>query len=141
VGANLGFNDCTYALSGGVSLDATTEERDESYFQDLNGDGLPELIKPAPGGFSVSYNTGTAFVPMVVPGGTGDNGNKIVSKTQNYGVGGSVEIPIWIPFTPLFLVINPGANMGRSMSRPSRRLRTSTGTDTPTTSTRTETAS
>jgi len=117
VGASLGFNDGNYGFSGGISIDSNTEERKESLFRDINGDGLPDLITPVPGGFLVAYNTGTSFEAIGVAGGTLDNGNKVTSSSYNYGVGGSAEIPIPLPIPTFAIVLNPGTSIGKSMSR------------------------
>jgi RHS repeat-associated protein len=114
VGADLGgaFNDGIYGYGGGVSY-ANNRSHTNQTFVDINGDGLLDIVTE--GSDVVLLNTGAGFKPVTWKGFLGSGLNKSSGTTM--GAGAYITIPIWIPLTPCFIIINPGVNANSSMSR------------------------
>ena len=70
-------------ISAGLSI-STTKTTEDSYYLDINGDGLPDLIS---GGSTVRFNTGSGFSGQsyALPG-------SIVQSSSNGGVAGNATI-------------------------------------------------
>jgi RHS repeat-associated protein len=82
----------------------------------INGDGLPDLITKDESAMFVALNTGHGFNPSVLwPGAL----QRPVSETANIQLGGGAyyTCSFWIPFTPLFVIFNPGADLSQSVGR------------------------
>ncbi|MCI5190326.1 MAG: sugar-binding protein, partial [Candidatus Electrothrix sp. AS4_5] len=109
-----GFNDGIYGFGGGVNL-SKGEQEGKKGWTDINGDGLRDYVRQSSGALNVALNTGNGFVPMQYPGA--DNFSESVSFTQGGGLYVTLGIPIpTIP--PVCIIINPGADFSKGMSRP-----------------------
>lgn len=113
LGAGGGFNDGVYGFGGGVSL-SKGEQEGEKGWTDINGDGLRDYVRQSSGTLNVALNTGNGFVAMQYPGA--DKFSENVSFSQ----GGGFYFTIAITLTPLpiSIIINPGADFSKGMSRP-----------------------
>jgi RHS repeat-associated protein len=140
VQGSLGFNDGIYGFSGGLSLDenasqggcssidfvslSTACEKPAPMLVDVNGDGLLDRVDANGSSLKVAFNTGNGFARL--PGGgleladwTGalDAG---VAKTANTSLGAGVYFTIGIGplcLAGCYLIVNPGADFARSLSR------------------------
>ncbi|MDU9049340.1 MAG: SpvB/TcaC N-terminal domain-containing protein [Candidatus Electrothrix sp. Rat3] len=118
IGAGLGagFNDGIYGFGGGVNL-SKGEQEGEKGWTDINGDGLRDYVRQSGGALNVALNTGNGFVPMQYPGA--DNFSESVSFTQGGGFYFTIGIPIPLPPpATMCIIINPGADFSKGMSRP-----------------------
>ncbi|MCI5212158.1 MAG: sugar-binding protein, partial [Candidatus Electrothrix sp. ATG2] len=114
VGSSFGANnDGYYGFAGGVNLSQGDQEGEKGW-TDINGDGLRDYVRQSNGALNVALNTGNGFVPMQYPGA--DNFSESVSFTQGGGFYFTISIPI--PMTPICIIINPGADVSKGMSRP-----------------------
>jgi hypothetical protein len=110
LGGSIGFNDGIYGFGGGLNVSRSESETDK-WLASLNGDGLLDRVS----GSGVSYNTGNGFV-----GGSSNLGDTMTNSdtTAGGGVYFTINIPLSVPpLPPLSLVINPGADVNRSVSR------------------------
>ncbi|WP_420209289.1 SpvB/TcaC N-terminal domain-containing protein [Candidatus Electronema sp. JC] len=113
VNAGAGFNDGIYGLGGGVSL-SKGEQEGKKGWTDINGDGLLDYVRQSGGALNVALNAGNGFVSMSYPGA----GN--FSESVNFSQGGGFYFTIAIRLlpTPFSLIINPGFDVSKGMSRP-----------------------
>jgi len=116
-GVGLGFNWAQNSISVGVSL-ARSENASSLSLQDMNGDGLPDLVTvpQSTGGsqaLQVRLNTGNGFSPDVLSwtGATAISANSSTTESANgaFTVGFTL---FGVKFT-----INPSANIGDGMAR------------------------
>jgi len=116
-GAGLGFNWGQNSISVGVSL-ARSENASNLALQDMNGDGLPDLVTtpgPASGttALQVRLNTGNGFSPEVLTwtGASAISANSSTTESANgaFTVGFMI---FGVKFT-----INPSVNIGDGMAR------------------------
>ncbi|HLQ24523.1 MAG TPA: SpvB/TcaC N-terminal domain-containing protein, partial [Acidiferrobacterales bacterium] len=119
-GVGLGFNEDSYSIAGGLSLNIGMTQSNETY-ADINGDGLPDKIIGGPP-LMVRLNTGTGFTaPIPWPGGQDK-----VAMDKHISLGGGAFFTIGIPIPPpippvvpvIKLVFNPGVDFSTSMGRP-----------------------
>ncbi|MCI5138763.1 MAG: hypothetical protein D3922_10190, partial [Candidatus Electrothrix sp. AR1] len=117
LGAGGGFNDGIYGFGGGISL-SKGEQEGEKGWTDINGDGLRDYVRQSSGALNVALNTGNGFVSMSYPGAS--DFSESVSFTQGGGFYFTIGIPIPPPpVGPLMcIIINPGADVSKGMSRP-----------------------
>ncbi len=140
IGASLGFNGGIYDFAGGLSLSQNVS-RAEQALLDINGDDLPDLVSPSPNGdgfcdltdsgkgesssLSVWFNTGAGFAPKV---GWQGALNDDTAKAKTVSLGGGVYFTIGIgplcpPTSLCYIIINPGVDGSRNMSREEIALR------------------
>lgn len=116
-GGGLGFNWAQNSISVGVSL-SRSENATSLSLQDMNGDGLPDLVTVAAGAggtqtLSVRLNTGNGFSTDVLTwtGASAIGTNSSASESANLAF--TVGFTIFgVKFT-----VNPSANLGDGMSR------------------------
>ena len=110
LGGSAGFNDTVYGFSGGLSL-SRSELVAKKTLMDISGDGIPDNVS----GSNVAYNTGNGF-----HGGGDSLGEKVTSADITLGGGlyFTIGIPIGAPpVAGFYLIINPGFDINRSISR------------------------
>ncbi|MCI5129440.1 MAG: hypothetical protein D3907_13335, partial [Candidatus Electrothrix sp. AUS3] len=103
------FNGGIYDYGGGIGLSKNDSDPKLAWI-DINGDGLADYVRNN----NVALNTGNGFVGITYPGA--NNFSESVSFGQNGGF--YITFPIPIPFTPCSIIINPGADFSKGMSRP-----------------------
>ncbi|WP_207679228.1 SpvB/TcaC N-terminal domain-containing protein [Desulfonema magnum] len=106
------FNDGVYGFGGGVGISESKNEGRAAWL-DINGDGLADYVRKGGG---VALNTGNGFVSISYPG-AGDFSEN-VNTDQSGGLYFTISIPIPIPFLPICIIINPGAEVAKGISRP-----------------------
>jgi RHS repeat-associated protein len=117
LGVTLGFNAGIYDFAGGLNLSKNTSKY-KTLLIDMNGDGLPDRVRPEGDHLMVSLNTGNGFAPEVT--WTGASGlNKGLSRSGNTSLGGGLYITIGIPLCELacYLILNPGFDINQAMAR------------------------
>ncbi|HEX5745450.1 MAG TPA: SpvB/TcaC N-terminal domain-containing protein [Archangium sp.] len=119
-GASLGFNDGVYGFGGGIngSNSQSGVKPGGGSLLDVNGDGLLDYATQDAAGLRVWFNQGhrIAANPVIWSGGTG---SKEISENQSTTLGGGAYFTISIPvFVGISLIINPGADFGESVGRP-----------------------
>ncbi|WP_310961148.1 SpvB/TcaC N-terminal domain-containing protein [Nocardioides terrisoli] len=134
-GASVGFNDGDFGVSGGVNggLEA---DQDDGVLVDVNGDGLADYVTDRGGEMYVAVNTGDGFASSVVWHGAMtsspvDGVDSQVSTSTSAHIGGGGYFTIGIPtcvippdFEPAcYIIINPGFDYSRSMSRQELQIR------------------
>ncbi|MCI5227905.1 MAG: hypothetical protein D3918_14925, partial [Candidatus Electrothrix sp. AX2] len=117
IGGSLGAgtNDGLYGFSGGINF-SKGEQEGKKGWTDINGDGLRDYVRQSGGALNVALNTGNGFVPMSYPGA--DDFSENVSFTQGGGFYFTIGIPIPPPAPLMCIIINPGADFSKGMSRP-----------------------
>ncbi|CAK8717112.1 RHS and YD repeat-containing [Candidatus Electrothrix laxa] len=111
LGASMSYNGGIYDFGGGIGL-SENDSVPELAWIDINGDGLADYVRES----GVALNTGNDFVEITYPGA--DNFSENVSFGQNGGLYFTIAIPM-PPVQPvIYLVINPGADASKGMSRP-----------------------
>ncbi len=130
-GVNLGYSRPNLSYGGGMSVglvrstmqapdgpvgDLVFEEG--STLLDLNGDGLADIVKPGDNGLMVRFNHGGAFGPEVGFAGLASARDAGESDTLTVGRGGYFSLGIGpICVGACYLILNPGINESRSLSR------------------------
>lgn len=119
IGGSLGFNFDKLSYGGGLSL-SKNECKTRETLIDLNGDGLPDRVKPGAGGLEVSFNQGNGFAAAVPYAGA-----EVVARGGDITLGGGAyfTIPIPIPFTSIYILINPGVSVAQAVGRQERVLK------------------
>ncbi|HEX5749058.1 MAG TPA: SpvB/TcaC N-terminal domain-containing protein [Archangium sp.] len=128
-GASISFNTGNYGFGGGINgsrSDSGTQKAGGGScggsLLDINGDGLIDCAEQAIDGLRVWFNLGhrMASAPVSWRGGTGGD----ISRSQSTTLGGGAYFSIIIPIppTPISFIINPGADFGESVSRPTNNL-------------------
>ncbi len=117
-GAGLGLVTGHKSFAIGFSL-SRSENSSDIMLQDMNGDGLPDMVMVAPGlggaqGLQVRLNTGNGFSPEVLnwAGAFALNSNSSTSESGNLAF--TVGFPI---FVGLKFIINASVDAGDGMSR------------------------
>lgn len=117
-GAGYSFADNT--IGGGISV-AASKAWTEKNIQDINGDGLPDLLLDnSDGNFSYRINGGNAFSSNIFSSNVGGYIN--FSRGTSEGVNGSYTqvFPIIIPFIPPICIqvsVGGGAGFDHSLNR------------------------
>jgi len=115
----LGFNDGIYGYAGGLSYNWSGSNVRRSLL-DLNGDGLPDMLREDGGELVVAFNAGSRFLPETRwLGARVDELGSSITAALGGGFFFTVAPPIFMcsPVTPLYLIINPGATVGAAMAR------------------------
>lgn len=109
MGVNAGFNTGIYGFGGGISVTKSGSESTKM-LSDVNGDGLSDSVR----GAGASFNTGNGF-----GGGSLSTDEKSTSGdiTLGGGVYFTIAIPIGIPPAGFFIIINPGFDLNRAVTR------------------------
>lgn len=120
IGAGLGYNWANMSFSGGVSLSRTENEVTKA-LQDVNGDGLPDIIV-VENPLKVRLNTGAGFAPPIPWYGVG-------ALDQGFSTGESINgsftfcIHFFAGFIPIFKIcVNPSGSFGQGASTELRQL-------------------
>jgi hypothetical protein len=115
VSFNLGFNSGNYGFAGGASY-STSRSLEQVSLLDMNGDGLVDVVYKEGAVMEVAFNTGSRFNSRVEWRGSLE---KPLSETANkqFGGGAYYTCSFWIPFTTLFVIINPGVDGNISLGR------------------------
>ncbi len=131
LGISPSFNDGVYGFAGGLSISSDVSQAGCKFVDpvpgyclssgwmltDVNGDGLPDRVSPGVNTIRVALNMGQGFGPEQ----TWDSPlGGAVSKTRQVSAGGGVYFTI--PVGPLcigacYMIINPGVDIGVSLSR------------------------
>ncbi len=108
ISSNLGSGSVKLGVGASWSLSKTNY-----MLQDMNGDGLVDLVKDVFGKVYVSLNTGNTFLPEVEwAGATG------IKTSQSFGLSGDLAFTVCVPILPsspvMKICVNPsgGANTG-----------------------------
>ncbi|MFT3769077.1 MAG: SpvB/TcaC N-terminal domain-containing protein [Minicystis sp.] len=131
VGVSPSFNDGGYGFAGGVSISGDVSQSACKVVDpivgacgsggwmltDVNGDGLPDRVSANGSSLKVALNLGYGFAPEIdwaTPLGG------VASRNRNISLGGGAYFTI--PVGPLclaacYLIINPGFDLGVTMSR------------------------
>ena len=116
-GLGLGYNWAQNSISVGVSL-ARSENATGISLQDMNGDGLPDLVTVAPplsgtSALQVRLNTGNGFSSDILTwtGAAALGTNS--STTESANLAFSIVVPIF----GIKFILNPSANLGDGMAR------------------------
>lgn len=109
-GVNFGFSLWSRSIAGGISL-SRSDNTLENQLQDVNGDGLTDLVTASG---QLYLNTGNAFVPVSWPG-LSLSENKTVSEAANISV--TFCLPLIPPFIVVKLCTNPGTSRSNSMGK------------------------
>lgn len=115
VGAGIGIDIDQGSFEAGIGLSRTVASN-SIQLNDINGDGLPDVLTMSGGNVIVRLNKGNGFGPAL----TWNNFNNINSNVSTgESVNGSFTIPIIIPipFFPLKIDIVPNANFGHGVSK------------------------
>lgn len=134
-GATLGFNDGMFGISGGVA-GGTEADQDDGVLVDMNGDGLVDYATDKDGELLVAVNTGDGFAAPVVwqhamTSAPIDGVDSQVATSTSVDLGGGGYFTVGIPtcfippdFEPAcYIIINPGFDYSRSMTRQELQLR------------------
>jgi RHS repeat-associated protein len=123
-GASFSFNDGIYGFGGGVNGSNSQSGANSSggkscsgSLLDVNGDGLLDCAEQVSDGLWVWFNQGhhIATTPVRWRGGSG---GKNISENQSTTLGGGAYFTIGIPLLAVSIIINPGADFGESVGRP-----------------------
>lgn len=121
LGVSPSFNGGIYDFAGGISLSKGDSQTDETLL-DINGDGLLDRVSPSGDSLSVSFNTGNGFTyPIQWHGAIDDQ----VYTNSDISLGGGLYFTIGIgPLCGIgcYIIINPGADVSQSISRPELSL-------------------
>ncbi|OQW92791.1 MAG: hypothetical protein BWK79_13970, partial [Beggiatoa sp. IS2] len=111
LGGSAGMNDGLYGLGGGVSLSKSANESKQALI-DANGDALSDSVS----GSGVTFNTGNGFQGDSLS--LGGNASETADLTMGGGVYFTIPIPIGAPpAAGFYIIINPGFDLNRSVSR------------------------
>ncbi len=133
-GVNIGFNDGMFGIGGGVA-GGYEADQDDGVLSDINGDGLADYLTDKDGQLYAAINTGDGFATPVIWHGAasskpvdGVDSQIATSTTANLGGGAyfTIGIPVCVlpDFEPAcYIIINPGFDYSRSMSRQELELR------------------
>lgn len=132
LGVSPSFNAGRYDFAGGISV-SKTESRaacrvlnplDGSCLSDagfslidLNGDGLPDRVRPGQGGLRVAFNTGNGFAAETFWGGALQDAVAIAGDTST---GGGVYFTVGVGplcIAACYLIINPGFDISQGLGR------------------------
>ncbi|GGB25045.1 SpvB/TcaC N-terminal domain-containing protein [Puia dinghuensis] len=116
-GVGLGFNWAQNSISVGVSLSRSDNASNLS-LQDMNGDGLPDLVTVAPGiggsqALQVRLNTGNGFSTDVLTW----TGAAAISTNSSTSESGNLAFTVGFTLFGLKFTVNPSANIGDGMAR------------------------
>ncbi|MBN1208048.1 MAG: AHH domain-containing protein [Myxococcaceae bacterium] len=123
-GASLSFNSGNYGFGGGINGSKSTSGamtggggRCGGSLIDVNGDGLIDCAEQASDGLRVWFNLGHRFAaaPVSWRGGSAGKG---INESQSTTLGGGAYFTITIPLIAVSIIINPGADFGESVGRP-----------------------
>jgi RHS repeat-associated protein len=109
--AGLGVNVGNGSISGGVGL-SRSDNHSEQYLQDVNGDGLTDLLNVAGSGqVKVNLNTGSGFASAIDWTGATD-----ISLSSSTGESANVAFTICFAIYEVKICVNPSTGVGRGMS-------------------------
>lgn len=116
-GAGLGLISGNNSFAIGFSLSRSDNQAGQS-LQDMNGDGLPDLVTVAPAGngsqLQVRLNTGNGFSPDVLTW----TGASALSNSSSATESGNAAFTFGFPiFFTAKLIFTPSINLGDGMSR------------------------
>lgn len=113
----LGFNDGVFGFAGGLN-GSTSDSSSPLLLIDINGDGLPDVVKElGSGSYLVYMNTGSGFAsaPITWNGGGAPHLSENKTNTAGGGVYFTIQIPIFLFGS---IIINPGADLNNSVNTP-----------------------
>ena len=127
-GLGLGFDYAQTSFAAGFGITATTSNTNY-ILVDVNGDGLPDKLWQEgdwqPGMLwqddskvHVSLNTGNGFADEIIWSGPAKI-NESSSASESLNIAATVGFPL----ATIIVVVNPGVNIGKSMSRPTFDIR------------------
>jgi RHS repeat-associated protein len=112
-GASLGFVKGANSINIGFSLSRSDNNSSQS-LQDMNGDGLPDLVTVGANALQVRLNTGNGFSTDIINWTNAFTLNTSSSSTESGNLSFTVGFPI---FPGIKLTINPSVNLGQGMCR------------------------
>ena len=119
VGGSANFDLAATSMAAGITY-VTSGSRDMAALADINGDGLPDLLKDTGNGLQVRLNTGNGFGSAIQISGLSSIGDT-QSTSESVNAAFTVNIPL--PTVPLsMLSVSPSGSVSRSVSRPMSAL-------------------
>lgn len=110
--AGLGINIVNHSIAAGIGLAGNQNETSRS-LQDMNGDGLPDMVSMTGNNLSVRINTGNGYEPSTR---TWSNIGKInTGASTSESVNGAFTVCIVTPFAKI--CTNPSANAGQNINK------------------------
>jgi RHS repeat-associated protein len=119
IGIQAGYGGTENRLdyAGGLGADVGAS-RGFQILTDINGDGLPDLVSNDNEILRARLNNGHGFGDKLDIGSIGGGLFGIgSSESDNAWIGGYFLFGFWIPFTPIFVVFNPGVQQSNTLSR------------------------
>ena len=125
-GISAGFSSDKNSFSGGIGL-SFGSSRSSSNLQDMNGDGLPDIVEISGEKLKVQLNTGSGFLAKmdfvdISKSGLIDLEKTKFNSSNGSSIGGSATFGFIIPFTPIKVVFNPAFNSGQGIGRTVRQI-------------------
>jgi len=115
VGGSGNIDIAATSLAAGITY-VTSGSRDMAALADINGDGLPDLLKDTGNGLQVRLNTGSGFGSAVQISNLSSIG-VTQSTSESVNVAFTVNIPL--PTIPAsMLSVSPSGSVSQSVSRP-----------------------
>ncbi|MBO9202430.1 MULTISPECIES: SpvB/TcaC N-terminal domain-containing protein [Niastella] len=111
-GANLGYVKGANSINIGFSL-SRSDNKSNQMLQDMNGDGLPDLVTVGPNSLQVRLNTGNGFSTAILNWTNAYALNTSSSSTES----GNLAFTVGFTIFGLKFTVNPSANLGDGMSR------------------------
>lgn len=110
-GGGVGINISNNSISGGIAM-SRTDNHSTQGFQDINGDGLLDMIRYGEPGVFVRLNTGTAFGPEIAwPGAERLDEGDATAESAN------AAFTVCIPIFFVRFCVNPSTAIGQGVSR------------------------
>ena len=115
VGGSGNIDIAATSMAAGITY-VTSGSRDIAALADVNGDGLPDLLKETGNALQVQLNTGNGFGPVVQISGLSSIGNtQSTSESVNVAFTANIPLPT---LSASMLSVSPSGSVGQSVSRP-----------------------
>ncbi|MDD2346206.1 MAG: toxin TcdB middle/N-terminal domain-containing protein, partial [Bacteroidales bacterium] len=113
---SIGYSMWNGSFSGGLGATESWNKTTSS-LQDMNGDGLPDIVYQEGNTLKVCLNLGAEFSTPITWIDNTDDYSKGLTTNQSYNVAVSFGFPIPLLGIPFKIVINPSANWSVSVNR------------------------
>ncbi len=119
-GGGIGVNFGNWSVAAGISLSRTENEANTT-LQDINGDGLVDILTRSGSTLTVNLNTGNGFAPAI-PWANAPGINEGASTGESANTAFTVCIPLVPPIPVAKLCFNPSGTIGHGVSRDWQQL-------------------